>query len=62
MTLRAWADTAAFEASASLRTGDFVSLEGAFSHTAAFGMDARGWEVSLLTSEAIDELLEGVDL
>jgi 3'-5' exoribonuclease len=59
MTLRAWADTAAFEAIASLQTGDFVSLEGAFSHTAAFGMDARGWEVSLLPSEAIDALLEG---
>jgi len=59
MTLRAWADTAAFESSASLQAGDFVSLEGAFSHTAAFGMDARGWEMSLLQYEAVDALLEG---
>jgi 3'-5' exoribonuclease len=59
MTLRAWADTAAFESSASSQPGDFVSLEGAFSHTAAFGMDARGWEMSLLQDEAVDALLEG---
>ncbi|MCX6960648.1 MAG: hypothetical protein NTW91_10310, partial [Verrucomicrobia bacterium] len=59
MTLRGWADTAAFEASASLQAGNFVSLEGAFSHTAAFGMDARGWEMSLLQDAAVDALLEG---
>lgn len=59
MTLRAWADTAAFESCSSRRSGDFVGIEGNFSHTSAFGLDARGWEMVPLASEEIDLLLEG---
>lgn len=59
MMLRAWTDTAAFESCTLRQGGDFVAIEGLFSHTGAFGMDARGWELNLLEPEAIDSLLEG---
>jgi 3'-5' exoribonuclease len=59
MTLRAWADTEAFEACASMKEGDFVSLRGSFSHNAAFGLDARGWEAMILEEDLIETLLRG---
>lgn len=59
MTLRAWTDTPAFETCSLRQRGDFVGIEGLFSHTGAFGLDARGWQLDLLPEEAIDLLLEG---
>lgn len=59
MTLRAWSDTPAFEACSSLRVSEFVEIEGIFSHSSAFGLDARRWELNPLSGEAIDILLEG---
>jgi 3'-5' exoribonuclease len=59
MTLRAWADTEAYEACASCQKGEFIAIEGLFSHNASFGLDARGWELRLLPEEAIESLLEG---
>ena len=59
MTLRAWADTAAFETCGARGQGDFVAIEGLFSHNGSFGLDARGWELDLLADEAITLLLEG---
>lgn len=59
LTLRAWSDTAAFEACDSLKAGAFVAIEGIFSHGAAFGLDARRWEISPLPEEAVDTLLTG---
>jgi 3'-5' exoribonuclease len=59
MTLRAWADTASFEACNSAVKGDFVEISGNFSHSAAFGLDARGWEMAPLPDEDVDALLEG---
>lgn len=59
MTLRAWNDTPAFEACCTLKAGDFVEIEGIFSHSAAFGLDAKRWEMSPLPEEAVDALLEG---
>ena len=59
MTLRAWADTEAFESSASRQKGDFVAVEGNFSHNGSFGLDAKGWKLTLLSDEAIELLLEG---
>ena len=59
MTLRAWADTAAFECCSSRQYGNFVAIEGSFSHTSAFGLDARGWEMAPLATEEIELLLEG---
>lgn len=59
MVLRAWSDTPAFEACSSLKAGDFVGIEGIFSHSGAFGIDARRWGLYPLPEEAIDALLEG---
>ncbi|MEI6322718.1 MAG: HD domain-containing protein [bacterium] len=59
MTLRAWTDTAAFESCSIRKQGDFVSIEGAFSHNGSFGLDARGWELNALSHEEIELLLEG---
>lgn len=59
MVLRAWSDTAAFAACGTMKTGDFVEIEGIFSHSAAFGLDAKRWEMNLLPDDAIDALLEG---
>ena len=59
LTLRAWSDTPAFESCASLNAGDFVSLEGIFSHSAAFGMDSKRWEMTSLPEEAVGALLTG---
>lgn len=59
MTLRAWNDTEAFAASESLGAGAFVVVEGIFSHSAAFGLDAKRWEIAKLDDEAVEALLEG---
>jgi 3'-5' exoribonuclease len=59
MTLRAWSDTAAFESASLRHPGDFVSVEGVFHHNGSFGLDARGWDLSLLSDEETDLLLQG---
>ena len=59
MTLRAWSDTAAFDACSSLKAGAFVAIEGVFSHSVAFGLDAKRWEISALPEESVDALLTG---
>lgn len=59
MTLRAWSDTPAFESCTAMKAGCFVEIEGIFSHSAAFGLDAKRWEMHPLPEEAIDALLEG---
>jgi len=59
MTLRAWADTVAFESCKSSQKGDFVMIEGLFSHSGSFGLDAKGWEMNSLPEEAVDLLMEG---
>ena len=59
MTLRAWADSAAFESCSEAKPGEFVMIEGQFSHSAAFGLDAKNWEMSPLSDDSVDLLLEG---
>ena len=59
MTLRAWADTPAFAFCGSVKTGEFVSIEGLFSYSPPFGIDARRWEISMLSEASIESLLEG---
>jgi len=59
LTLRAWADSEAFKSCSEARPGEFVMLAGHFSHSTAFGIDAKGWEMSPLPYEAVDLLLEG---
>jgi len=59
MILRAWSDTHAFDACSSLKAGDFVAIEGDFSHSQAYGLDAKRWEATPLSEDAVDRLLEG---
>ena len=59
LTLRAWADSAAFESCSEAKLGEFVMIEGQFSHSAAFGLDAKNWEMSPLSDDSVDLLLEG---
>jgi len=59
MILRAWSDTSAFESCDVMKCGDFVTIEGIFSHSASFGLDAKRWEMTPLPDEDIDILLEG---
>ena len=59
LTLRAWADSAAFEPCSAATTGEFVEIEGQFSHSLSYGLDAKGWEMSPLSDESVDILLEG---
>lgn len=59
MTLRAWSDTEAFEACSAMEPGTFVAVEGIFSHSAAFGLDSKRWEIARLDDDAMEALLEG---
>lgn len=59
MTLRAWSDTSAFESCDAMKAGDFITIQGIFSHSTTFGLDAKRWEMTLLPDEAVDILLEG---
>jgi 3'-5' exoribonuclease len=59
MVLRAWNDTEAFEATSSLPPGEFVTVEGVFSHSAAYGLDGKRWEIARLDEEGVEALLVG---
>lgn len=59
MTLRAWNDTDAFEACSGFEPGTFVAVDGIFSHSAAFGLDGKRWEIARLDDEAVEALLLG---
>ena len=59
MVLRAWNDSEAFEATSTLPPGEFVSVEGVFSHSAAYGLDGKRWEISRLNEEGVEALLAG---
>jgi 3'-5' exoribonuclease len=59
VTLRAWMDGAAFESCSRATPGDFVMIEGQFGHSAAYGLDSKGWAMSPLPDDAVDLLLEG---
>jgi 3'-5' exoribonuclease len=59
MVLRAWSESEAFEATASLPIGEFVAVEGVFSHSAAFGLDGKRWEIRRLEEDGLEALLMG---
>ena len=59
LTLRAWADSPAFESCSAATPGEFVEIEGQFGHSASYGLDAKGWGMSPLPDESVDLLLEG---
>ena len=57
--LRVWSDHLSFGFCSELRTGDFVEVEGDFTVTAAFGLEAKNWKVRFLTASEKADLLAG---
>ena len=57
--LRVWSDHPSFGYCSELRTGDFVEVQGDFMVTAAFGLEARNWNMRLLTTAEKADLLAG---
>jgi 3'-5' exoribonuclease len=56
---RVWSDHHAFGFCSELRTGDFVEVQGEFVVSAAFGLEARNWNVRFLTASEKSELMAG---
>lgn len=59
MTLRVWSDHPCFESVESTGAGSPVALEGEFSVSPAFGLEARRWQLRPLTDEEFAAVLEG---
>ena len=59
LTLRAWTDTAAFDACEETARGSCVEIEGDFLINGAFGLEGRRWRMRLLTPEEARELFAG---
>ncbi|MBV9104971.1 MAG: HD domain-containing protein [Verrucomicrobia bacterium] len=57
--LRVWSDHPSRGFCSELRNGDFVEVQGDFIVTPAFGLEARNWNVRILTAAEKDELLTG---
>jgi 3'-5' exoribonuclease len=57
--LRVWSDHLCFGFCSELRTGDFVEVEGDFTVTVAFGLEAKNWSVRFLTASEKADLLAG---
>jgi 3'-5' exoribonuclease len=57
--LRVWSDHHSFGFCSELRPGDFVEIEGDFLVSAAFGLEARNWNVRFLTVAEKADLLAG---
>ena len=57
--LRVWSDHPSFGYCSELRTGDFVEVQGDFMVTPAFGLEARNWNMRLLTTAEKADLLAG---
>jgi 3'-5' exoribonuclease len=56
---RVWSDHHAFGFCSELRVGDFVEVQGDFVVSAAFGLEARNWQVRFLSPSEKTELLAG---
>lgn len=61
MTLRAWTDTAAFEACEELERGTCVEVEGEFLLNGSFGLDGKRWRVRRLDAAESARLFAGTD-
>ncbi len=59
LVLRAWSDSAAFDACGSLRAGEAVEVGGEFFVNGSFGLDARRWTVRVLDAEEAAALYAG---
>jgi 3'-5' exoribonuclease len=56
---RVWSDHHDFGFCSELRTGDFVEVQGDFIVSAAFGLEARNWNVRFLSTSEKADLLAG---
>jgi 3'-5' exoribonuclease len=59
MILRAWVDTAAFDACEALERGACVEVEGEFLINGGFGLDGRRWRLSPLAADSAASLFAG---
>jgi 3'-5' exoribonuclease len=57
--LRVWSDHPSYLFAQGLRSGSFVEVEGEFSISPAFGLEARNWTIRHLTAAEQAELLAG---
>jgi 3'-5' exoribonuclease len=57
--LRVWNDHPSFGFCSGLRSGNFVEVEGDFSMSPNFGLEARNWKIRFLTAEEKADLLSG---
>jgi 3'-5' exoribonuclease len=59
LTLRAWSDKPSFRSCEIFQEGDFLRIEGNFQQQGSFGVDAPGWQATLLPEEEKENLLLG---
>jgi 3'-5' exoribonuclease len=57
--LRVWNDHPSFGFCSGLRPGSFVAVEGDFSTSPNFGLEAKNWRIRFLTAEEKADLLAG---
>lgn len=59
LLLRAWSDSPSFKQCADMETGGFLEIEGEFSSSSSFGLEAKTWTCRSLEDEEIQALLGG---
>jgi 3'-5' exoribonuclease len=59
LTLRVWSDSPAFASCGQFCPGDFIAIDGEFTHSPQFGLEAKRWEARRLTDSERDLLLGG---
>src|SRR5438067_1631685 len=58
-TLRAWSDSPGYKQCAELERGGFLEIEGEFSHSANYGIEAKQWTCRGLEPDEREALLGG---
>ncbi len=59
LTLRTWSDSPNFGVCAGLARGEFLEIEGEFTHHASYGLEAKRWTCRALEPAEIEALLGG---
>src|SRR3954452_19049755 len=59
LTLRVWSDSVAFNSCGQFCAGDFIAIDGEFTHSPQFGLESKRWEARRLTESERDMLLGG---
>jgi 3'-5' exoribonuclease len=59
LTLRVWSDSPTFTGCGQWAAGDFVAIEGEFTHSPQFGLESKRWDARRLTESERDALLGG---